>query len=161
MTVQLTRRRLRPETALRELTRRGSGGVALFLGAVRADRTSAGTVRALWYEADETMGRPMLEKLAARVLRRPGIQSVVLWHRLGRLRVGEVAVIVGASAAHRAPAFDAARELIERVKREIPIWKTDRVRPARRPRRRRAPRRGPSRGSGRARRPRSARRSVG
>ncbi|HEY6238746.1 MAG TPA: molybdenum cofactor biosynthesis protein MoaE, partial [Thermoplasmata archaeon] len=57
---------------------------------------------------------------------------------LGDLEVGAVSVIVGAAAPHRADAFEGCRFLIDALKRDVPIWKSDRVRPARRPRPRRA-----------------------
>ena len=79
-----------------------------------------------------------LRTLERSVRRRFGARRVVLWHRVGRLRVGEVSVIVGAAYAHRAEAFAAARYLIEELKAVVPIWKTERARPARRPRPRRS-----------------------
>jgi molybdopterin synthase catalytic subunit len=156
VSVRLSSEPLEASQALRELGRSGAGGVALFFGAVRRDRTARGTVRALWYEADARMGRRALETIAREVARRQGVRAVVLWHRTGRVAVGEVAVIVGAAAAHRAQAFDAARELIERVKSEVPIWKTDRLGPARRAQRRREPGTSTAPRSGRIRRRGSA-----
>jgi molybdopterin synthase catalytic subunit len=139
--VRLSPRCLDPRAALHELERARAGGVALFTGAVRADPTAAGPVVALWYEADQRMGLATLERIARDALAGPGVRRVVLWHRTGLVGAGEVSVVVGAAADHRAQAFDAARTLIERVKHEAPIWKSDRVRARRRPTR------GRSRGS--------------
>jgi len=136
VTVGLTGRTLDPARAYRELAVRGAGGVVVFVGRVRPDPTRGGVVRALEYEADLTMALRAMTSLARRVGRSRGILRVVLWHRVGRLPVGAVAVVAGAAAGHREEAFRAARELIERVKTEVPIWKTDRARRARRPRRR-------------------------
>jgi molybdopterin synthase catalytic subunit len=142
MAIRLTDRPLEVARAYRELEEEGCGGVAIFLGRVRPDQGRAGKVVALDYEADERLARGALEHLAAECARRYGAQRIVLHHRLGRLRVGVVSVIVGAAAPHRRAAFDAARFLIERLKVEVPIWKTDRVRRARRPPRRRPARAG-------------------
>ncbi|HUI38680.1 MAG TPA: molybdenum cofactor biosynthesis protein MoaE [Thermoplasmata archaeon] len=142
----LTRRKLSMARALEELEDVRSGGVALFLGRVRPDASRAGRVVALRYEAHESMAVPALERLARTARRRFGVRKVVLHHRLGRLKVGVVSVIVGAAAPHRPAAFRAARYLIERLKLEVPIWKTDRARPSRRRRSRHGPRAGRSSG---------------
>jgi molybdopterin synthase catalytic subunit len=148
--ISLTASAIDPARAFRELAVEGAGGIAVFVGRVRPDRVRRNVVRALEYEADRTMALRAMEDLARKVERSPGVRKVVLWHRVGTLPVGAVAVVVGAAAGHRAEAFRAARQLIERVKRDVPIWKSDRVRPARRPRRRPRPRVARSSGSGRA-----------
>lgn len=136
MSVRITEGALDPGLAYRELAVAGAGGVTVFVGRVRPDRGPGGTVTALLYEADAALAGRVLETLARTAARRWGTSATVLWHRTGRLRVGEVSVIVGAAAPHRAEAFAAARFLIEQLKRRAPIWKSERARPARRPRRR-------------------------
>lgn len=142
----MTRARLSLARAYRLLEDPGSGGVVLFVGRVRSDRRAKGSVRALLYEADEAMATGRLEQLAGRARSRFGARRVVVWHRVGELPVGEISVLVGVAAAHRADAFAAARHLIDSVKREAAIWKLDRLGPssaparkARRSRRRRRP----------------------
>ncbi len=135
MSVRLSGRALSIPAAARALEASGAGGVAFFAGRVRPDRTPEGTVVALDYEADPPMALRALRDLEREAVRRFGARAVVAWHRVGRVRVGEVAVIVGAACGHRAEAFDATRYLIEELKRTVPIWKAVRARPARRPRR--------------------------
>jgi molybdopterin synthase catalytic subunit len=137
VSVRLTSRPLDASLAVRELSAPECGAFVLFAGRVRPDRTRRGVVRALFYEADSTMALRALARIAAETGRREGVRRIVLWHRTGTLEVGETSVLVGAAADHRAQAFSAARSLIERVKHEAPIWKTDRLRPAPRVRRRR------------------------
>ncbi|HEV2317181.1 MAG TPA: molybdenum cofactor biosynthesis protein MoaE [Thermoplasmata archaeon] len=146
MSVRITDRPLSVDAADRALRDRTSGGVALFVGRVRPDRVRNGRVRALLYEADRIPAERELARIERLARDRFGATRVVLWHRVGELAVGEPSVIVGAATGHRAEAFTAARWLIERLKREVPIWKTDVVRPGRRRPRRRAPRAG--RGAG-------------
>jgi molybdopterin synthase catalytic subunit len=141
MSVELTRRALSVPRAYDALADERSGGVVVFVGRVRPDATRQGTVRALDYEADEVPALRALSEIEAEARRKFGATRTVLWHRLGRLPVGAASVIVGAAAPHRAEAFEAARYLIERLKQDVPIWKSDRVRPARRPRRPPSPRR--------------------
>lgn len=115
----------------------------LFAGRVRPGRTRAGRVVALDYEVHRAPALARLQELERDSRRRFRARQVVLWHRVGRLGVGEVSVIVGVATPHRAEAFAAARYLIEELKSVVPIWKTERARPGRRPRRR------PSRRAGR------------
>ena len=146
MGIRVSRRPLSVAEAYRELVDDSSGGVVLFLGRVRPDAGRGGRVTALEYESDERMAIRSLTRLAQQARRRFGARRLVVHHRLGRLRVGTISVIVGAAAPHRRAAFEAARFLIEQLKVEVPIWKTDRVRSGRRPRRRPPARAGRSAG---------------
>lgn len=125
MEVELTRRRLDLSRAYRELEGPESGGVVVFVGRVRPDRSERGTVAALWYEADERMAPKLLASLVQEARSQHQSRRVVLWHRLGKVGVGEVSVVVGVAAGHRAEAFRGARFLIEAVKKRVPIWKSD------------------------------------
>lgn len=146
MGVRVTTRPLSVPAAYRALSDPSLGGVVVFVGRVRPDPVAAGTVHALFYEAHEPLAHRELERLRTEAVQRLPKARVVLWHRLGVLPVGTVSVIVGVATPHRAAAFDLARDLIDRLKAEVPIWKTDRARPARRRRRRRAPSGGRSAG---------------
>ena len=132
VSVRLTRRPLSVAAAMRVLAGPGSGGVVVFAGRVRPDRTPAGRVTKLEYEADRPLARSALADLERTARRRFGAARVVLWHRLGPVPVDETSVIVGAATGHRAAAFAAARYLIERLKADVPIWKSAPARPARR-----------------------------
>ena len=134
MSVRLSARPLSVPAAYRELEGPDLGGVAVFVGRVRPDRRPGGPVVALDYEVDRAIALGRLAAIARRAERTWGARRTVLWHRVGRVPVGGVAVIVGAAAGHRDPAFRAARFLIEELKRTVPIWKAERARPARRPR---------------------------
>ncbi|HTP54201.1 MAG TPA: molybdenum cofactor biosynthesis protein MoaE [Thermoplasmata archaeon] len=146
MEVQLTTRPLSLAAAARALEAPGLGGVVLFAGRVRADRTARGAVEAIDYESDRALALRRLAAIAATARRRFGAERVVLWHRTGRVPADETSVIAGAACGHRAEAFAAARYLIEELKRSVPLWKTERVRSGRRPPRRRARRAGRSAG---------------
>ena len=118
----------------------------MFVGRVRPDAVASGQVTALFYEAHRAPALSRLREIESVARRRFGLTGAVLWHRLGTLPVGTPSVIVGAAAPHRDAAFRAARYLIDRLKSEAPIWKTDRARPARRPQAR--PARRPGRSAG-------------
>lgn len=101
-----------------------AGGVALFVGVVR-DHADGQSVEGLEYEAHATLApkeaRRVLEGVAAEIA---GVRLAAT-HRVGPLRVGERAVVVAASAAHRDAAFRACRLTIDRFKETVPIWKRE------------------------------------
>ena len=138
MAVRLTRRALSVAAAERSLGSGTGGGIVVFAGRVRPDRRRGSSVTALDYEVDAVPALAQLRAIERAARTRFGAGDLVLWHRLGRVRVGEIAVVVGARCAHRAEAFDAARYLIDKLKATVPIWKEERGRPARRPPSRRA-----------------------
>jgi len=102
----------------------GAGAIVSFVGTVR-DEHDGHPVTRLEYEAYVEMGERVLRAIGAALeAELPGVRLCVL-HRHGSLEVGEAAVVIAAAAPHRALAFDACREAIERVKREMPVWKKE------------------------------------
>ncbi len=102
-----------------------AGGVVVFEGVVR-DHNDGRAVRALAYQAYEALALAEGERIVDEVRARTAVSAVVCVHRVGELSIGDVAVFVGASAPHRAAAFDAVRDVIDEVKRRVPIWKKER-----------------------------------
>ncbi|MCX7042587.1 MAG: molybdenum cofactor biosynthesis protein MoaE [Gammaproteobacteria bacterium] len=100
----------------------GSGAYASFEGWVR-DRNDGRAVLALTYESYRALAEAEGKAILAEASTRFDIQQVACVHRVGRLELGELAVWVGVSAAHRGPAFDACRWIIDEVKSRVPIWK--------------------------------------
>ncbi|MGV2901805.1 molybdenum cofactor biosynthesis protein MoaE [Microbacterium sp. AGC62] len=102
-----------------------AGAVTTFLGRVRDhDPDAAGEVVALEYSSHPDAER-ILRDLAERAVAAgvSGEAIVAVSHRIGRLPVGSAAVVVAVAAAHRDEAFVVCREIIEAIKRELPIWK--------------------------------------
>lgn len=102
----------------------GAGGTCLFVGTVR-DRSDAGAVTGLQYEAWDELATRRLTEIAAEMLERWPVKRVAILHRTGDLAIGEASVVVACSAPHRAEAFDACRHGIERLKEDVPIWKKE------------------------------------
>ncbi|MFI6525890.1 molybdenum cofactor biosynthesis protein MoaE [Streptomyces uncialis] len=98
-----------------------SGGTALFVGTVRDHDNGAG-VTALGYTAHPT-AEAELRRVAEKIIANHPVRALAAVHRVGDLRVGDIAVIVAVSCPHRAEAFAACRALIDDLKREVPIWK--------------------------------------
>lgn len=102
------------------------GAVVVFTGTVRDHAEGRQDVVALTYEAYEEQVVPRLESIADEVQRRwPSTGRVAAHHRIGRLELGEVSVLVAVSAGHRPEAFEAARYAIDALKASVPIWKRE------------------------------------
>ena len=107
-----------------ELTDQSCGGFAAFEGWVR-NHNEGQRVTRLEYEAFVPLAVREGERIIAEVRERFSIQKSLCVHRLGALELGEVAVWVGAAAAHRDEAFRACRYIIDEVKHRLPIWKKE------------------------------------
>ena len=97
-----------------------SGAVVVFLGVVR-NHDAGREVLALDYQA-----HPEAERFLAECVRRIADDTglaVAAAHRVGELRIGDVALVAAASAPHRAEAFDACERLVDLIKQQVPIWK--------------------------------------
>lgn len=108
---------------LREALDPAAGGVASFVGVVRAEGPRQ--VRAIWYEAFTPLAAKQLKRIAADLLSSHLLRRILIVHRLGEVQAGEAAVVLIASAKHRLPALDAVKSAIERIKKEVPIWKKE------------------------------------
>lgn len=109
--------------AVGEVRSPSRGAVVTFEGDVRADTKGRRVVR-LEYEAYRPMAERALSRIAAEVGREHGA-DVAVHHRVGHLAPGEAAVVIACAAPHRTPAFRACEAVIERLKREVPIWKRE------------------------------------
>jgi molybdopterin synthase catalytic subunit len=101
------------------------GAVLLFCGVVR-DHDAGRAVESLRYEAYEEMASDVMERICADVVAKYDVGDVAVSHRVGHLAIGEVSVAIAVAAPHRDAAYQASREIIERLKREVPIWKRER-----------------------------------
>jgi molybdopterin synthase catalytic subunit len=101
------------------------GGYASFEGWVR-NHNGDRTVQGLRYEAYPTLAESEGEKILAEALEKFAVVDARCVHRIGDLAIGELAVWVGVSAAHRDAAFAACRYVIDEVKSRVPIWKHER-----------------------------------
>jgi molybdopterin converting factor subunit 1 len=102
----------------------GAGGVVVFLGVVR-DHADGKAVARLDYEAYVELANKEMRRILDELTREHPGARVAAVHRVGELHVGDTAVIVAASAAHRGDAFAVCRAAIDRIKATVPIWKKE------------------------------------
>src|SRR5580698_2431683 len=100
------------------------GAVCVFDGIVR-DNTRGRKTLYLDYEAYREMALEQMRGLAAEAVTKFGVRDVTLVHRLGRLEIGETSVLIVVASAHRGPAFEACRWIIDTLKKTVPIWKKE------------------------------------
>jgi molybdopterin synthase catalytic subunit len=118
------RRPVDPQRLLAAVADHEAGANVLFVGTARSVTNGRPAV-ALEFDAHEPMAGPELERLCKAAVEKFGLVACAVEHRLGRVAVGEASVAVAASAPHRREAFAAAEWLMERIKREVPIWKCE------------------------------------
>ncbi|MHB1223871.1 MAG: molybdenum cofactor biosynthesis protein MoaE [Gemmatimonadaceae bacterium] len=121
---RLVRRPISADALLEAVASPAHGAVTLFLGTVR-EQNGGRPVSGIDYSAYDAMAERELARIvdAARA-GHPGVLLAVE-HRLGTLAVGETSVGIAAAHAHRAPALDALRFVIEAIKVSVPIWKRE------------------------------------
>jgi len=101
-----------------------AGALSVFVGTVR-NHNEGLKVTLLEYQAYESMAEKQMAKIAQKIeAELPGVRLAAL-HRVGELSVGDSAVICVASSPHRHEAFVACRQLIDRIKEDVPVWKRE------------------------------------
>lgn len=115
---------IRMEEALAAVRSDAAGAVILFVGTVRGEN-SGECVAAMTYESKADMAERELERLMTAATERFGLSHAFIQHRIGRMAVGEISVVIATSAPHRVAAYDANRWLLEELKRLVPIWKRE------------------------------------
>ncbi|MFS4469374.1 molybdenum cofactor biosynthesis protein MoaE [Maribacter sp. 2210JD10-5] len=110
--------------AYSELSDAQSGGICVFIGAVR-EFTDQQEVTALEFETYKQMALKEMDKIADQAIQKWNLNKVMLRHAVGKKEVEEPVVVVGASSAHREACFVACRFLIDTLKETVPIWKKE------------------------------------
>jgi molybdopterin converting factor subunit 1 len=120
----LTRHAIDPHAIIARLLNGMEGAVVTFEGTVRNNTRGRATL-CLDYECYESMALKTMARIGLEIAAAHEVGRIAMVHRLGRLLVGETSVAVIVTAPHRRPAFDAALEGINRLKKLVPIWKKE------------------------------------
>ena len=120
----LTRQPIETRSLVAQLQRGEDGAVIAFEGVVR-NNTHGRETLFLDYEGYEAMAVKTMAAIGNELAKSCAIGRIALVHRLGRMQIGEASVVVIVTAPHRKPAFEAALEGINRLKRLVPIWKKE------------------------------------
>ena len=102
----------------------GDGAVVTFVGTVR-DNNMGRKVVALEYEAYGEMAVEEMRRIGGEMMTKWGLHGIAMRHRVGKLSVGEISVVIAVSAPHREEAFEACSEALDLLKERVPIWKKE------------------------------------
>lgn len=122
--IQVKQDNLSVEACIRFVQEDSCGGLALFIGTVR-NKTQDKKVVQLEFEAYEPMAISEIKKICHTIKKKWEVVKVSVHHRLGRLSIGEKAVVIAVSTPHRKEAFTACQYVIDNLKKTVPIWKKE------------------------------------
>ncbi|MGH7442863.1 MAG: molybdenum cofactor biosynthesis protein MoaE [bacterium] len=120
----LTRERLDVGALLAEMDDPACGALAVFVGRVREEQEGR-AVLSLGYEAYDVLALKRMRALLSEARMRWNLGPLLLAHRVGRLEVGEAAVLVAATSGHRDAAFAACAFIVSETKAKVPVWKRE------------------------------------
>lgn len=120
----LTRKKIKPGLFLEQTLDFKAGASVFFLGRIRG-HSSGKEVAYLEYTAYEALAETRIADLISEAAGRWGVLDSRVLHRLGRLDLGEIAVMIEVRSGHREEAYQTSRFLIEGIKHQVPIWKKE------------------------------------
>lgn len=110
------------DSIARHSTKTDIGAHSIFMGQVRADVIDGKTVAAIEYTAYEEMALEKMHAIREEIFRQYPLTCMHIHHSLGRIATGEICLFVFTSSGHRKAAIDACAEVVERIKKELPVW---------------------------------------
>lgn len=122
--IVLTEDEIQPLSAIEAVRSDTCGALVLFAGSVRSPSRGR-EVSSLFYESYREMALKKMEEIAGEAESRWDLGGIALIHRTGRVRAGEISILIAVSSPHRDEAYAASRFLIEEVKEKVPIWKKE------------------------------------
>ncbi|RSK57555.1 molybdenum cofactor biosynthesis protein MoaE [Bacillus canaveralius] len=124
MKYEMTKEPINIQSVIDKVVQREAGAITTFIGTVR-EFTHGKKTLYLVYESYETMAVKKLEQIGKEIAERWPEAQTAITHRIGRLNITDVAVVIAVSTPHRADAYEANRYAIERIKEIVPIWKKE------------------------------------
>jgi molybdopterin synthase catalytic subunit/molybdopterin converting factor small subunit len=121
---RLTDQPIDPSAVIREVSDPRAGGIATFIGTTRIESRGR-TVHYLDYDAYGGMAEQVMAELAEDLKRKHDLCAVAIAHRVGRVEIGQLSVVIAVSAPHRAAALTACAEAIDTLKETVPLWKKE------------------------------------
>ena len=120
----ITSEPLNPQEVTDLVCKGSNGAVITFLGTTR-DFSEGRDVLYLEYEAYQPMAENILRQIVEEVRERWGIEDMAIAHRVGKLEIGEISLVVALASPHRKEAFEASQYAMDRIKTIVPIWKKE------------------------------------
>jgi molybdopterin synthase catalytic subunit len=121
---EITKEKIDTQSIIDKVVQREAGAINTFIGTVR-ELTKGKKTLYLIYEAYEPMAVKKLQQIGTEIEERWPGTKVAITHRVGRLEITDIAVVIAVSTPHRADSYEANRYAIERIKEIVPIWKKE------------------------------------
>lgn len=122
--IEITQKPVSLESVVNRVRKDSCGAVVTFIGTVR-DSSYGRKVLSLEYEAYEKMAKDKFGDIVTEIGNKWQLQDIAICHRVGKVKVGEIVLVIAVAAAHRQEAFEACRYAIDRLKQIAPIWKKE------------------------------------
>ena len=122
--IELTYDTLDPEKITAKVRRDTNGAVVTFLGTTR-DNFEGKTVLTLEYEVFDEMALKKLEEVRQEMMAEFGLEQLAISHRVGKVGIGEISLVVAVGSPHRKEGFHACHKTVDRIKEVVPIWKKE------------------------------------
>jgi len=122
--IEITRNPLSPEKIIDKVRKDSHGAVVTFVGTVRSPSRGK-EVLSIEYEAYPEMAQKKLQQIVSEIKQKWQLQDIAIYHRVGKLGVGETSLVIAVAAPHRQEAFQACQLAVDRLKQIVPIWKKE------------------------------------
>lgn len=122
--IKISKKPLNLNDCFGSITNTTIGCINIFIGKVRS-KSKGKTVKHLDYEVYENMALFEMQKITKVAKKRWDIEDILIHHREGRVKVGEIPVLIAVSASHRKEAITACKYIIDTLKKTVPIWKKE------------------------------------
>ena len=122
--IKITNKPIAPELVINEVKSDSSGCVAAYIGLIR-DRSKGKSVLSVEYEDAGGKAEDRLREIASQIKQQWPVNNVAIYHRVGKLKVGDINFVVAVASAHRREAFAACRYAINQFKKQLPTRKKE------------------------------------
>ena len=122
--IEITERPILPELVVSKVKTASSGCVVTYIGLIR-DYSRGKPVLSVEYEDVSEKAAKRLQEIAAEIKQKWPIDNIAIYHRIGKLKVGEINLVVAIASAHRNEGFAACQYAIDQFKQKLPTWKKE------------------------------------
>jgi len=122
--IEVTEKAISPDGVIAKVKSDGSGCVVTYVGLIR-DHSHGKPVLSVEYQDSKLMAKDTLQRIASEVRRMWQVENIAISHRLGKLSVGEINLVVAVASAHRSEGFAACQYVIDRFKERLPTSKAE------------------------------------
>jgi len=122
--IEITDKPLSPETVIAGVKSDGSGCVVTYVGVIRG-HSQGKPVLSVEYQDANGNAEHILQEIASEAKQKWQIENIAIYHRLGKLKVGEINLVVAVASAHRSEGFAACQYVIDQFKQSLPTHKTE------------------------------------